>query len=120
MARKTREIISLPCVLTEEDILRYTKDRSEHYGKMKAAQNTLDAYKKQVNSEIATHEAKIDLLEGKLSSGKEFRDIECDIVYDWKKQVKIWVRKDTGEHVKDDIITEYECQEQAKLESENA
>jgi len=52
----------------------------------------------------------------KLTSGKEYREVECLIEYDWKEKARRWIRKDTGEEAKQDIIPEDLLQEEMELQ----
>jgi hypothetical protein len=42
--------------------------------------------------------------------------VSCRIIYDFDNKEKSWIRDDTGEIVKTDIITESEMQEEIELQ----
>ena len=115
MSRRTKETLTCECVLTDDEKLKYSKELSESISKKQRADDSLKSFSTQIKSEIASCEAKIDALADKLNSGREYRAIECSVKYDFDKKEKTWVRLDTGEIAKTDIITEKECQEEAAL-----
>ena len=115
MSRRTKETLTVECVLTDEEKLKYSKELSESVSKMQRANDSLKSFSTQIKSEIASCEAKINALADKLNSGREYRSVECQIKYDFDKKEKIWIRSDTAEIAKTDIITEKELQEEAEL-----
>lgn len=54
----------------------------------------------------------------KVNSEKEFRFVECEIEYDFKKGTKTYRRKDTWDVHKTEPVTEEERQEELELEKE--
>lgn len=117
MVRKTTEMLNLECVLTDEETLKYAKEMAEATNKLNQLEDSKKSYNSQIKSEIDSAAAKVNLLSRKVASGKEYRDIECDIVYDWDEKVKRFYRKDTGEFVRECIISEYELQEEMELQA---
>ena len=61
-------------------------------------------------------EAEIDLLSRKVTTGEEYKDVQCFEQFNWKEGTKEVVREDTGEVVASYDITEYEKQEHMKFE----
>ncbi len=114
MPKKTEEL-NLECALTNPEKLDYSKDLAENINRKARAEDSLKAYKSQAKSEIEGHEAKINLLSQKISSGMEYRMVECSIEYDWNNKTRTWVRLDTGEIAKDDIIPESMLQQKMSL-----
>lgn len=110
--RKTSEILHLECVLTNDDRLAMSKDLSDSINKMKAQEDKLKTAQAQIKSEIQMLDANINRLSNCISTGKEFRDVECTIEYNFVTGTKTWYRTDTGEEAKNDIISERERQEQ--------
>lgn len=113
--RITKEKLYLECVLTDAEKLRYGAEMAELLNKKSRAEDQLKSTSTAIKAEIAAHDAKINDLSGKISTGKERRDVECEINYDWDRKVKSWIRKDTGEVTKEDIIPERELQEELEL-----
>jgi hypothetical protein len=48
---------------------------------------------------------------GKISSGFEMRDTECEVTFDWKKGEKSYTRKADGKHLETRKIEEHERQQ---------
>lgn len=115
MARETKCTRSLECKLTDSEKLSYAKEMSERIGKKSASEDQLKAATTQIKADIAGHDARIQAIASKLTSGTEYRDVECEIRYDWKKKIKEIIRKDTGEIIHADIIPDKDLQEGAKL-----
>ena len=53
----------------------------------------------QFTSDINSLKADTNLLAEKINSGFEFRDVTCDIEYDFNNNMKTIIRQDTGEIV---------------------
>ncbi|MBN1253958.1 MAG: hypothetical protein JXA50_01620 [Deltaproteobacteria bacterium] len=113
--RKTQDALHLECILTDQEKLAYSKTLSENVSKTARAEEALSSFQKQMKAEIASCEAQINMLAEKINTGKEYRMVECEIRYDFKMQEKKWIRSDTGEVAKQDIISEEELQEEMKL-----
>ena len=111
--RMKEDILNLECKLTDTEKLNYGKIVSESNANRIRLTESLKAYNKQVKAEIESEEAKINELTHKINVGSEFRMIKCNIEYDFDKRVKAWIRQDTGEIAKDDIIPESELQKDA-------
>jgi hypothetical protein len=73
----------------------------------------------QIKADIEKFDARAHEIKAKLLSGKEFRSVECDIVYDWEKKQRAWIRKDTGEVAHEDIIPEEMFQEELESQEKN-
>ena len=98
--RRTTEELELECVLTDEEKLRYSKELSEAISAKARAEESLKSFQTQKKAEIAKAEATINMLAEKINTGHEFRPVECEIKWDFKKKEKSWVRKDTSEVAK--------------------
>jgi hypothetical protein len=115
MARLKKDVRPLECILTNEEKLKYSFEMAEYLAKKTAAEARKKSFTAQIGSELAECEEHLSLLGNKIRTGREFRDVECSITYDWDRKVKTWTRNDTNEIVKEDIITEHELQEEAEL-----
>jgi uncharacterized protein YecA (UPF0149 family) len=113
--RKIKDILSLQCILTEKELLTYSKQLSENISKKARSEDCLKQFSSQVKSEIATCDANINSIAEKLNTGKEFRNVDCEIVYDFEKKERRWVRVDTFETIKTDMILEEDLQEGIKI-----
>ena len=115
--RKTREKLNLECVLTDQEKLAYSKQFAENHSKKQRAEDALKSFTTQKKAEIAGLEAQVNLMADKINTGREYREVECSIMWDWDRKVKEWTRTDTFEVCKEDIISEYELQEEAELQA---
>jgi hypothetical protein len=113
--RETKANLYLECVLTEDELKNYSKQMADSFSKRQRAEDSLKSMQTQMKAEIQGHEAKMNLCAEKVNSGKEYRDVECEIVYNWDKKEKEYVRKDTGEIAKTEIIDEKDLQEHLDL-----
>ena len=75
---------------------------------------------KRYKSEIETCKAEVARLRDQISTGKEYKDVECMIQYDFEvKKEKVYIRKDTGEMVRMIPLTERELQEELDLRADD-
>lgn len=110
--RKTSEKLQCKCILTDEETLKYSRDMSSAKSKQSRFESELKSYTITKKAEIQEQETKVLIFSEKINNGYEFRDVECEIVYDFDIKIKRWYRKDTGEVEKEDIISDRELQEE--------
>ena len=113
--RLKKEILSLECILTDSEKLKYSKSLAENICALQRKEDDLKAFSAQAKAEISGHQASVNLLSEKINRGREYRSVECSITYDFEAKEKSWIRSDTGEIARTDIITESELQEEASL-----
>lgn len=108
--------LNLPCMLTEDEF----RDRSKSLGQELQNRDGLEAEKKAYVSQIAAKinesAAIISGLQAKINTGKEYRMVDCQVQIDWKAKEKQWVRLDTSEIAKTDIISDEDLQTRADIE----
>lgn len=108
--RKEVIVQTLPCVLTREEL----EDRSRRLAAAVQSQAELEKEKKAINDQLKAREtafdAEITNMSGQITSGKEYRQVECSWEFDWKAGVKTFTRTDTGEKLNTQRITEDERQ----------
>lgn len=120
MGRKKTEVMKLECILNDKELKDYSKELSKELTDKSRAEDDKKAFNSQMKARIDGHDARISALSEKIGSEKEYRDIECEVVYDWKAKTRSYLREDTGEIAFTDIIPERELQEEMELESEEA
>jgi len=113
--RPAKEVMMLPCQLNDKEKIEYGLKQAEALQKMEEAENKKKEFDSQIKADIEKYEAAAHEIGHKLTSGKEYRDVECVIDYDFKEKTRTWNRKDTGEEVKQDIIPEEMLQEELAL-----
>lgn len=114
--RQKKQSLSLQCVLTDQEKLNCSQVQNQAIEQKANTEAELKSFSTQKKAEIASSDAIISLQYQKISTGKEYRMIECEIRYDFDAKIKQWVRLDTGEIAKQDIITEDELQEEIELQ----
>jgi len=102
------EVKFLQCTLTEEELKKY----SQNLARVAQEKNEIEGRKKQAmsdfNAQIASKEADITTFAAKVNSGWEFRNVDCEWIYDWENGTKSLYRKDTDECLARDIPVEPE------------
>ena len=110
--RKENEDLHLECILTDQEKLDYSKELAENISKKARSEESLKSFQTQMKAEIASCDAKINLMAEKLNTGKEYRMVDCKIEYRFKTNTKIWTRLDTMETLKECAIPAEEMQEE--------
>lgn len=108
--------VELECVLTDKEKLVYGKELAQNLNKVVELEGQLSRFKDSIKGEMTTCETKASALSRKLETGKEFRMVACRIERDWKAKTRRWIRQDTLEVAKEDIIPEHELQEELELQ----
>jgi hypothetical protein len=108
--------LMLPCILSNDEKLTYGLEMATEQQRVIECEGRKQSFNSSIKAEIETHETRAHEIGNKLTSGKEYRDVECKIERDWETKVRRWVRLDTGEIAKEDIIPEYELQEEMELQ----
>jgi hypothetical protein len=120
MSRPTKETLSVKCILTNDEKLEYGIAISEAFESKKCKEDELNRVSAQIKGEIALCDAQIRVIAQKFTSGTEYREVECEILYNFVMRMRQWIRKDTGEIYKEDIIPEHMLQEEMKLSANDA
>ena len=110
----------LECILTDAELKDYSKILATSVRERTKLEADLKSYSSHKKAEIETHNGTIALMSEKVASGKEYRDVVCDVVYDWDNKQKTYFRRDTLEICGNDIISERELQEEAELNAPKA
>lgn len=111
----TNDKLRLECNLTSDELLEYGRLLSETIVEKNRADSTLASFQRQQKATIAALEAKVALFSDKINTRREYRDIDCVVLYDWDANKVTWTRKDTGEVVKERKIEDDERQEAMNL-----
>lgn len=116
--RPMKETLTLPCILTDAEKIEYGLQQSIALQSKEQAEDKKKEFDSQIKADIEKHDARAREIGHKLTSGKEYRQVECDILYDFEQKNRIWIRKDNGEEAKKDIIPEEMLQEEMAIEAE--
>ncbi|HEY5234797.1 MAG TPA: hypothetical protein VIJ14_01355 [Rhabdochlamydiaceae bacterium] len=102
--------ITLECKLTEAELKASAKALAESLRKNAALESQLETFKSQIKAQITQEEGTISEHTNRLNSEKEFRLVDCEITFDYQKGIKTTIRKDTGEQIREEKITDEERQ----------
>ena len=112
MSTKTlKATLTLECKLTAGELKDFSKQLAEAIAKKSRIESEMDTYKAQKKGEIQQMDGIILVMSEKVNSEKEWRPVECEVLYDFGTGIKSYVRKDTGEECKTEVIPESERQE---------
>lgn len=102
--------MNLEVILTEAELKGCAKALAEALNGQARVEAELAAFKAQKKSEQTLLDSAIQRNTLLLNTGKEFRMVECEWDYNWVEGIKKGHRKDTGEMVSKDTISEEERQ----------
>lgn len=102
--------MNVEVVLKPDEIKQCGKDLADALNGIEKTEAEIAAFKAQKKSEAAAFEATIQRCRTLINTGREFRMTECEWDYDWKAGRKTGRRKDTGEVVSREEITDQERQ----------
>lgn len=117
MARNKKITVTknVPVLLTITELLEISKELARANQDLARATNQ----KKEMAASFAATqkiaEAGIENLSLKISTGKEYRDVECSVTFDQKQMKKIIIRMDTGEVVETTKLTTADLQEELEF-----
>jgi hypothetical protein len=111
----------LPVKLTDDEVIKASKELTKHLNDLDQKETHLENFKKTNKAEIGQIEGCIQVERVKISTGEEFRDVECDVRISVKDHTKHIVRLDTGEVIEESKLDSDDLQYQlnfAKKEKE--
>lgn len=117
---KNTEMRSLECELTSSEFVDRSKSLAQYSGVKEKLSNQKTEVAADFNARIKNADTNIAILYKTVSSGKEFRDVECEWEYDWKAGKKILLRQDIFREIDKKDIEEWERQEQMKFKEDDS
>ena len=115
MNRKLSVSANLECKLSDIDIAKLGKELATIHSEKNRIESRMKSYQSQCKADIAQCNATIQSISERVNTGKEFRDVECRIFYDFNSGTKEFIRVDTGEIVRTERISDAEIQEELDL-----
>lgn len=117
-AGKVKKIAEyLKYTFTEKELLEIGRNLGRSSHEIGRLEGELDAFKKQMNAQIARLEADQSVLAQQVTNGYEMRQIACEVRFNVpESKLKTIVRLDTMETVKVEAMDSYECQEELNFE----
>jgi translation initiation factor 6 (eIF-6) len=109
------EKLTLKCLLTNEEKINYSEEQSKALVEKSAKDAELRAFSGEIKADILSLDSRIVALANKINNGYEHRSVKCKIEYDYPNKIKRWIRLDTGEISKEDIMADEEMIEQQEL-----
>lgn len=97
----TKETQYLECVLTEEELKTAGQALAERTHQIADLEAQLATVRKEIKAQIERADSERKTFADQISSGKTHREVSCTIKRDYKKNLKIWLRADTGEIAKE-------------------
>lgn len=114
-----KEKRQLSCNLTTEEVSEYSKQLARITTSISEIKEEKKNITSEFNNKISTKEAMAKSLSHKISTESEFREVECEWTYDWRKNQKHLFRMDTHEEVEVEPIPEWEKQQSLDDVKEN-
>ncbi len=106
----------LPCKLTDAEVMQYGRDMARAMADRGRIQAEADSIKQDYKSKIEEQSAIVEKLSGRVHSGIETRDVECQQIQNWTKGTVTVTRMDTHEIIEKRPMREDEKQAEMKLE----
>ncbi len=101
--------------LNDKEILEYSRELA----KVNQDLSSEEDKKKEIMSDIANKinmlKTNISLLSRKISNGYEYRTVDVDVFFDYKKGMKYFVRRDTKQTIEELKMTDSDRQQELKL-----
>lgn len=105
-----KETVYLECKLTEAEVRAASKTLADALSRKEGVESRIESFKTQAKADIAGIDAVIQKNTALVNSEKEFRNVACEVRFDWPKGLKETFRLDTGEAVFKSEISEDERQ----------
>lgn len=96
---------SLEVQLTEPELKVASKTLAESLRAKAALEAEIDTFRSQKKAEITRLDGIVGLNAGLVNTEKEFRMIECEIRFDWDRNIKTITRMDSGEEIRTEPVT---------------
>jgi hypothetical protein len=107
---KRRYPENLPVKLTDTELLSVGRDQAAALSRRGKFEAELNTYKSQVKADMGREDEMIKKCTGMIESGLEWRDVECVEQHDYTRNVVSILRLDTGEVVRERVMSEGERQ----------
>lgn len=113
--RKIKRLLKV--ALTPEEERFFGKESARYRQELALANDQLDEIKGQFKGKIEGYEKEQNRIMVLLNNGYEYRDVECEIIEDFKALTIQVTRLDTGEVVEDRPMNEAERQQNLPMEA---
>lgn len=110
----------LKCVLTEEEVAQAANELAREVASLKELDEALISIKSEFKGKMEKSEANISVKARLVRDKHEYRNVECDVIYNYTDCTVTITRKDTGEAVETRKMTFAEKQTTMNFDSEPA
>ncbi len=105
----------LPCKLTDEELLGISRELAKDSQDIQDIENK----KKEVNADFTAQmnrmKSAIEIASRKISTGEEYRDVECSVVLDVTAMKKTLIRVDIAKVIKEEKLTTEDLQQELEF-----
>jgi len=101
----------LKCVLTETEIKTAGAQLARSYSEITDLEDQKKSVVSDFKAKIDGATAQASILARKIQNGYEFRDIDCEEVWNWDEKLVYLVRLDSGEEIRSRVMTSGELQQ---------
>lgn len=101
----------LKCVLTEEEIKESGAQLARRYSEISDLEDAKKSVMSDFKAKIDSASAEASGLARKIQNGYEFRNVDCEEIWDYDDKVVEVVRTDTGETIRSRVMKAEELQD---------
>ncbi len=105
-----RYMATLDCELTEKQVLGYGRELAQINQEIAAEEDRQTSLKQELKARIAGLEARRTEISAKVNRGKELREVQIEVMADFKAGTATEIRTDTGEVLRERPLREEEKQ----------
>lgn len=98
------------CIFTEKEKRDIAIKMAQQVANLQQAEDDKKAVMSDYKSRIDGIQAGVNSAATKLNNGYEMRQIDCEIVPDWKRKMWEYKRVDTGDIIKEKLMTSEDLQ----------
>lgn len=107
---KRRYPEKLPVTLTDSELLTFAREQSAALHRRDKLEESFKTIKAQSNADIGREEETVHKCASIISTGVEWRNVECAEMHDYERSIVSIVRLDTGEVVRERVMSQEDRQ----------
>jgi hypothetical protein len=101
--------------LSRDELLEIATELARYNEDAKEVENKKAEVNAHFTAELKKAKAEIETSSRKISTGEEYREVECEVILDTKKMKKTIIRIDTGVVVREENITSEDLQMELQM-----
>lgn len=110
--KKVKELLKVD--LTDKEILEISREAATAQQRKRGMEADLFGIKQKYKADLEEQENKIQKCADLVNNGAEYRDVDCELIYDWDANTKTLIRLDTKEELRQTKIEPSERQKEIK------